>query len=176
MADDASDSGLTEIYQRHRAEVLRFLVARTGNAAEAEDIVQELWIKTRAVPSGPVGNGRAYLFRMAQNLVLDRARERKRREHRDKAWSELETGVVPAATDVADTGRNALEQMEDREEAARLISAIATVPEGARRVFQLHKVDELSHAEVAARLNISKSAVEKHMAVAMKYLRRALMD
>ncbi|MCH3756172.1 sigma-70 family RNA polymerase sigma factor, partial [Campylobacter coli] len=64
----------------------------------------------------------------------------------------------------------------DREELARLSQAIETVPDGARRVFDLHKLKGLSHAEVAAQLGISHSGVEKHMAVAMKYLRRALAD
>jgi DNA-directed RNA polymerase specialized sigma24 family protein len=41
-------------------------------------------------------------------------------------------------------------------------------------VLRLHKFDGLSHGEVAARLGISKSAVEKHMAVAMAHLRRLL--
>jgi len=44
------------------------------------------------------------------------------------------------------------------------------------RVLKMHKLDGLSHGEVAAQLGISKSAVEKHMAVAMAYLRRLLKD
>lgn len=66
--------------------------------------------------------------------------------------------------------------MVERDEAARLASAIAHLPDGARRVLRLHKIEGLSHGEVAARLGISKSGVEKHMAVAMKYLRRLLAD
>nr|WP_299597989.1 sigma factor-like helix-turn-helix DNA-binding protein [Sphingomonas bacterium] len=49
------------------------------------------------------------------------------------------------------------------------------MPEGARRVFELHKIQGLSHSDVARQLGISKSGVEKHMAVAMKYLRRAML-
>jgi RNA polymerase sigma-70 factor (ECF subfamily) len=66
--------------------------------------------------------------------------------------------------------------MLEREEAARLASAMTTLPEGARRAFELHKLEGLNHADVAVRLGISKSGVEKHMAVAMKYLRRAMRD
>ena len=40
----------------------------------------------------------------------------------------------------------------------------------------MHKFDGLSHAEIAARLGISRSGVEKHIAVAMVHLRRALKD
>ena len=55
-----------------------------------------------------------------------------------------------------------------------LTSAVANLPDGARRVFRLHKIDGMSHAEVAATLGISKSGVEKHIAVAMRHLRAAL--
>jgi RNA polymerase sigma-70 factor (ECF subfamily) len=113
---------------------------------------------------------------MAQNLVLDRVRERKRRARREQQWTAQETGIAPGGGEVADCASNAEDLLAERDEVARIASAIANLPEGARRTFRLHKIDGLSHAEVAARLGISKSGVEKHMAVAMKHLRRALTD
>ncbi|MEG8041644.1 sigma factor-like helix-turn-helix DNA-binding protein [Sphingomonas sp. LR59] len=44
------------------------------------------------------------------------------------------------------------------------------------RVFRRHKIVGLSHAEVAAEFGISRSAVEKHIAVALRHLRKALND
>jgi RNA polymerase sigma factor (sigma-70 family) len=176
MADLGADGGLRQLYTLHRVELLRFLTARTGDREEAEDVIQELWIKLETVPPGPVANGRAYLYRMAQNLVLDRVRERRRRERREQNWTTQETGVAPNGGEVADAAPNAEEVLAERDEVARIASAIANLPEGARRAFRLHKIEGLSHGEVAERLGISKSGVEKHMAVAMKYLRRALMD
>lgn len=169
MADDAS--GLAALIAQHRAELLRFLVARTGDRDEADDLLQELWLRVRDADAGPVANGRAYLFRAANNLVLDRARERGRRAARDSAWSQQEYGDDPV-----DPGASADAAMVAREEAARLASAIGNLPDGARRALRLHKIDGLSHAETAARLGISKSGVEKHIAVAMKHLRAALRD
>jgi RNA polymerase sigma-70 factor (ECF subfamily) len=61
---------------------------------------------------------------------------------------------------------------EARERLARLAAAIAALPPQCRRVFTLHKLHGLSHAEVATRLNISRSAVEKHMSAALKHLAR----
>ena len=69
-----SSVGLEGLLDTHRAELLRFLAARCGDASEAEDLFQELWLKVRAASPGPVANGRAYLFRAANNLVLDRVR------------------------------------------------------------------------------------------------------
>jgi len=176
MADGISETGLAGLYRLHRSELLRFLVARTGDAAEAEDVVQEVWLKIAALQTGPIANGKSYLFRIAHNLVLDRVRERRRRAAREQSWSDTEHGPLPPSGEVADTREDAMQEMEAREETARLASAIANLPEGARNVLRLHKIDGLSHGEVAARLGISKSGVEKHMAVAMKHLRRLLED
>lgn len=172
--DAADEDGLEVAYGVHRAELLRLLLARTGDPVEAEDLLQELWIKVRQQPAGPVISGKAYIFRMAQNLIVDRLRARQRRMERDRRWSDTTTDFAPAGVEPADRRKTAEEEMLDREEIATLVSAIANLPEGARRAFELHKIEGLSHAEVADRLGISKSGVEKHMAVAMKYLRRAL--
>ncbi len=163
-------------YGVHRADLMRLLMARLADRTEAEDLLQELWLKVKQNPAGPVQNGRAYLFRMAQNLVIDRLRERQRRMERERRWSDTATDFAASGMELADQRKTAEEAMLDREEIATLVSAIANLPEGARRAFELHKIQGLSHTEVAAILGISKSGVEKHMAVAMKYLRRALMD
>lgn len=165
---------LDALYGVHREALLRFLVARTGDREEAEDVLQELWLRARQPGGQPVANGRAYLYRMAQNLVIDRLREKQRRARREWIWSEDKSGGTRQGSEPADAALNAEETILAREEAALLASAIATLPEAARHAFELHKIEGLSHAEVATRLGITKSGVEKHMAVAMKYLRRAM--
>jgi RNA polymerase sigma-70 factor (ECF subfamily) len=172
----SDDSGLESLYGVHRADLRRFLIARTGDAAEADDVLQELWLKARQVPAGPIDNGKAYLYRMAQNLVVDRLREKQRRMARERRWNDQTTDFVAAGVEPADRSQSAEDEILAREGAAILVSAISNLPEGARKAFELHKLEGLSHAEVARRLGISRSGVEKHMAVAMKYLRRALKD
>lgn len=167
--------GLETVYRLYRGELLHFLIARLGDTNEAEDVLQDLWIRLQNAPSSPVANGKAYLYRMAQNLVVDRIREKQRRMRRERLWLEAR-GDAAAGSEPVDQTRNAEEALLEREENARLAAGVEMLPEGARRVFELHKQQGLSHAEVAARLGISKSGVEKHMAVVMKYLRRSLLD
>jgi RNA polymerase sigma-70 factor (ECF subfamily) len=95
---------------------------------------------------------------------------------RERVWSDQRTGYAPAGAEPIDADSNVEDQMLEREDVALLASALATLPAGARRAFELHKLNGLSHAEVAQQMGISKSGVEKHMAVAMKYLRRALLN
>ena len=166
--------GLLGMLEERRAELRRFLVARTGSEAEADDVLSELWIRVRSSHPGPVSNPKSYLFKMANNLVLDRLREARRRERRESDWTTEQHGSHSPATDVPDPDSGAEQELIERDEAAQLAKAIAQLPAGAQRVLRLHKFEELSHGEVAERLGVSKSAVEKHMAVAMAHLRRLL--
>lgn len=163
------NDGLEAAYYTYRADLFRLICARLGDASEAEDILQDLWLKAR--DQHAVSNGRAYLYRMAQNLVIDRVRERTRRMYRDYLWV---TDYAIAGTQMWE--RSAEELAHEHDEAERLSRAIEKLPQGARAVFQLHKLEGLSHAEIASRLAITRSGVEKHMAVAMKHLRRALLN
>lgn len=169
-----SSSGLAQTYAEIRAGLLRFLTARLGDAAEAEDVLQELWLKIQAAETGPVANAKAYLYRSAQNLALDVVRARQRTRTREREWAAA--SFSGSQTEPVDLSPNAEADMLAREEAAALASAIAALPEGAGRAFRLHKLDGLSHADVAERLGISRSGVEKHIAVAMAHLRRAMKD
>ena len=167
-------SGLIQLFQELRGELQRFLAARTGDRSEAEDLIQELWLKLQNSDPGPIANGRAYLYRTAQNLVLDRVRERRRRERRDSDWAAMQR--IEVAGEAADPRPDAVAQLIEQQETDALVAAIAALPEGAGRAFRMHKIDGLSHGEVASRLGISRSGVEKHIAVAMAHLRRALRD
>jgi len=166
--------GLLQALEEQRGGLRRFLIARTGSEAEADDVMSELWIKVRAIHSGPIANPKSYLFRMVNNLVLDRIRERRRRERRESDWTAEHLGASSESVEVADSAPTAEQAMLEQDEAQRLRAAIAELPAGAQRVLRMHKFDGMSHAEVAERLGISKSAVEKHMAVAMTHLRRML--
>lgn len=137
-------------------------------------MLQELWLKIQAAETGPVANAKAYLYRSAQNLALDVVRARQRTRTREREWAAV--SFNGSQTEPVDLSPNAEADMLAREEAAALASAIAALPEGAGRAFRLHKLDGLSHADVAERLGISRSGVEKHIAVAMAHLRRAMKD
>lgn len=171
-----AEAGLAALLDAHRAELLRFLVARSGDPGEAEDLLQELWLKASLTRAGPVANGRAYLFRMANNLVLDRARERQRAMRRDREWLERDEAVPPAVEALADPAPAADAGLIEAEEADMLHQAIMSLPHGARRALVLYRFEGLGQAEIARVMQISRSGVEKHLAVAMRHLRQKLAD
>jgi len=172
---EVGEAGLAALVGIYRADLRAFLTARCGDPGEAEDLLQELWLKASGLAAGPIANGRAYLFRVANNLVLDRVRARHRAMHRDRNWLEDTSGGL-AAEDRPDPTLAADEALLRDEEARILREAIAELPPGARRALELHRFENHDQAEVARIMGISRSGVEKHLATAMKHLRRALAD
>jgi RNA polymerase sigma-70 factor (ECF subfamily) len=75
-------AGLEAIFIANRVALLRFLRAR-GAGDDAEDLLQELWLRIRNAPSGPIDQPLPYLMRAANNLMLDRHRGRVRARQRD---------------------------------------------------------------------------------------------
>lgn len=165
-------SGLAAVFEEIRPRLHRLLSARTGDPAQAEDLVQDLWIKIRTLEPGPVGNPQAYIFRMAHNLATDLARSKIQRTLREDHWVEASTTLNGGVAQ--DDAPDAERVLIAREELNRVRRALADMPARAAEVFQLHRIEGESHSEIATRLGISRSAVEKSMAIALKHLFRLL--
>ena len=172
----AATAGLAGLFTVHRAELLRFLVARCGDRDNAEDLLQELWIKVSQPVERPVANGRAYLFRMANNLVLDQSRARRRAMVRDLSWLDADGFGTSEPEDRPDPALPVDELIARSQETALLRKAIDELPPGAKRAILLHRFDGHGQSEVARIMGISRSGVEKHLAVALLHLRRALAN
>ena len=166
---------LIETYLEKRSDLRRLLIAHFKDAAIADDILQEMYLKIRnAVLKSPIENNTAFLFRVANNMAFDFRRQSSRRQRRDHSWNDTRSHFlggepIHIAPDV-DTGIDA------RAKVARMVQLIKDLPPQCARVFVAHKLEGLSHAEVATRLGISKSTVEKHMSKALKYLTLHLDD
>lgn len=172
----STPDNLHALYRECRGELLRFVRARIGDWAEAEDVLQDLWLQIETRRPEMLANPRSYLFKMANNIIIDRQREVLRRRSRDRLWQDWRTDFTPARRDAVDPTENAEEWLILQEEVTRLRETVSRLPDGARRVLHLHKIDGHSHSEVARRLGISRSGVEKHMSVAMRHLRRSLVE
>jgi RNA polymerase sigma factor (sigma-70 family) len=143
----------------HRAALLRYFVARRVPPDEAEDILQDLVVKLESHASGPVAEPRAYLYRMAENLLFDRARSEGRRRGREKAWVAAQAGATLEADD-----RPSPEQaLIARERLALVSAALAALPERTLIAFRRYRIDGMPQRQIAVELGISLSAVEKHL-------------
>jgi RNA polymerase sigma factor (sigma-70 family) len=169
VADTTDDptSPLLAHYLRKRADLVRFFSLRTSSPTEGEDIVQEIYLKLAHAKEEPE-NAAAYLYRLGTNVMLDRARARRRATTRDDAYYQVARVATYAddATDAPDPDA----AIDARRRYTKVMAAVEALPPQCRRVFLMHKIDGLSYAEVAEKLDISRSAVEKHMIAALKRL------
>lgn len=160
-------------YLERRADLVRFFTLRLKSAEGAEDLVQEIYLRIAAAdPPTPVENPVGYLYRLGSNLMLDRLRGERRSAARDAAWRDTQRTVL-GHDEIAEEP-SAEDAIAARQRLAAIVAALSDLPEQTRRVFRLHKFDGLSHSEVAAKLGISRSGVEKHMIAALKHLARRL--
>ncbi len=160
---------LLDTYFEKRDVLLRYIAASCRDPGLAEDIIQDLYVKLSALETEPVvDNPSGYLFRMANNIYLNRLRALKSERTRDHAWqaASFENVAGDAVTDEPTPEA----RITSQQQIARLKTAIDALPERTRAIFRLHKLDGLTQAQVAARLGISISSVEKHLASALRSL------
>lgn len=156
------------LWMSRRSDLVRFFTARTRSAADAEDIVQEIYLKLSAMGDVVIENPAAYLYRLGTNVMLDRMRARRRADARDDAYHQTFT-AGPSGEDTHDAP-SPERAIDARRRLDKVMAAVAAMPPQCRRVFLMHKIEGLSYAEVAGALGVSKSAVEKHMITALKRL------
>ncbi len=161
-------SVLETVYLERREDLRRFFLARLGGSADIEDLVQELYLKVQTVAPEEIDNPPAYLYRLASNLMLDRLRRNKRAGARETEWRRTHHAMV-GAEDVADTP-DAEAAVIARQRLEKLSKALSTLSPITQKVFRLHKFEGLTHVETAARMSISRSAVEKHVSLALNHL------
>lgn len=158
---------LIDAYLQMRGDLSRFVAARLGGQADVEDVLQELYLKASRIPeASDVRDPRAYLYRLASNLMMDRWRSTRRAAARDGAWRMAFHGVDVGV----DEAPSAEATVDARQRLQALVRALDALPEKTRGVFRLHKFDGLSYAEVAEREGMSRSSVEKHMMQALRVL------
>lgn len=157
-------SGLEAIFLNSRGELLRFLRAR-GAGEQAEDLVQELWLKAAAGASGPIQDPLAYLYRTANNLMLDRHRGAARARARDEAFVDATTGLSEASDEPdAEAALIARERLHTAE------AALAALGEKTDTIFRRFRLDGVSQRRIAEEQGLSLSSVEKHLQRAYRAL------
>ncbi|HEX7855208.1 MAG TPA: sigma-70 family RNA polymerase sigma factor [Sphingobium sp.] len=158
--------GLLSAFTNLRPALLRYLSARGASPDEAEDIVQDVGVKLASERSGPVDQPRAYLYRMAHNHFLLHRRSIGRRTKREEAWVDVHTGNPPDA----DEQPSADEILVAREQLGILQEVIDSMPDRTRTIFRQFRIENVSQRDIAAEMDISVSAVEKHLARAYQLI------
>jgi len=144
-----------EVFEAHRDLMFAVAYRMLGSIADAEDAVQDAWLRWSAEPRADVASPRAYLSRVIANTALNRLRSaRARREAYVGPWlpEPLLTDAGPDATERA--------ELAESVSLAMLVVLESLTPDE-RAVFVLREVFGFSYAEIGAALGRSDAAVRQ---------------
>jgi RNA polymerase sigma-70 factor (ECF subfamily) len=148
--------GIASIYMACR-DLMARTVRRIVRGHDVEDILQEAFVRSfEAEGRQTIHDARAFLLRTARNLALD---------HVSRAAYRTTGPLETAGDEHCIDGAAAPDAQVDAERRFLIFcQAVGSLPEQCRKVFVLHKVYGMSHAEIASRLGIAHSTIEKHIA------------
>ncbi|MGE7137553.1 RNA polymerase sigma factor [Luteibacter sp. NPDC031894] len=151
------------LFREHNAALVGFLRARLNSLADAQEVAQEVYLKLLSLGEGTtIDSPRAFLFRAASNLAVDRLRMRNVRasapaDPDDDNWH---------ATPIPEQHASAHEQWRD------LRLALDELPAKTSRAFVMHVIDGRDFAAIAREMNLSERMVRYHVGNALAHCRQ----
>jgi RNA polymerase sigma factor (sigma-70 family) len=164
-AEVAHAQRIDQIFREHNQVLMRFLAARLGSEQDAKEVAQEAYVRLLQLdnPAG-VSFLKAFLFKTAANIAIDRVRRRKSAESRQHYFAEFLFEESPEqATSAA-------------QDAQVTAAALDELPDHWRAAFLLSRLDGLATDEIAARLGVSDRAIRKYLVKTILHLRVRLQE
>jgi len=152
VGEPSEETG-TEAFEDCRGLLFSVAYRMTGSVADAEDIVQDAWLRWSGVDHATVGDPRAYLVRIVTNTAIDRLRSARARH---------ESYVGPWLPEPVLTSPDVAEDVELAESVSlATLVVLETLSPLERAVFVLREVFGFAHAEIAGTLDRSEASVRQ---------------
>lgn len=171
-------SAFAQLVGRHKIRVYNFTLRRLRNAAAAEDVAQEAFLRVvqRASEFKHEARFSTWLYTIVRNLCVDHLRRMKHRSHRSLD-EPGETGTplverVGATTAGSDAERRAASGQMGQ----RITAAVEALPDDQREVFLLREVAGLPFRDIAELTGTSENTVKSRMRYALERLKAALAE
>jgi RNA polymerase sigma-70 factor (ECF subfamily) len=167
-----------ELVQRHEQALFNFGLRICGQAADAEDMVQDTflnvfrYLKTFRFES----QFKNWLYRIATSVCIKRRRRSKFAPERELSLDEFLPGDEKVATETPAWAREPLDRLLDEELAGRIEAAILALPESYRPVLVLRDIEGFSTEETAQILNLTPGNVKVRLHRARLFVREQLKD
>lgn len=161
------EKAFSELYSAYREGAIRFAMRYIKSRDIAEDVFQDafavIWQGRQFI--NPDASFSAYLFTIVKNRVLNCLRN-----------LESETRIKEAIlSEAIDSTNNTQESILENELAVWIEKAKGELTSKQREVFEMSRERQLSHAEIAEELGVSKNTVKEHITVSLKIIRSYLM-
>ncbi len=160
-----SETHLPTLFAVHRGELVRYASRILGDASQAEDVVQEAYLRFRAAAETQhVDEPLAYLYRVVRNLSLDFGRRLTRERQSGETWRQQRG-------EAGDEQPSAERHAAGREELELLARAVDELPERMRNALHLHRVEGCTFQQVADRLGVSVGLAHSLVTQALEHCR-----
>ncbi len=171
QADQLNDELTSQQMHELATPLVRYLSKKVRNDEDANDLAQEAFLRMHKFrQSRQLDNARAFLYKTANNLVVDQLR---RAKVHDKY---LSFQMLPEQSDEDDDkfAPSAERTVLAEQELDQIYKVVETMPEKVRRAFLMHRGKDLSYSEIATEMDVSTSMVEKYIIQALKILRKEM--
>lgn len=164
-----SEPDLQGLFMAHAQPLKSHLLRKSGDPQLAADLAQESFLRlTERHACERIDNAPGWLYRTANNLLIDHYR-RERCHRTDSVPGEVLEAIVEPCS-------NPEEQYLKACRVQRLYQAMSELQPRTQQVLRLNRLEGLTHAEVARLLGISASSVQKHLTMALSYVRARVQE
>jgi len=170
------DSSFELLLRKYRTPVVNFLNRMVRDAAAAEDLAQEVFLRVYRARGEylPSAKFTTWMFRIATNLALNSLRDGRYRHQEisiDHSFGAADGENEAPALEVADRQPSIELELIRRDRAERIRRAVEALPEKQRAAVLLHKYQEMDYDEIARVLGCSESALKSLLFRAYETLR-----
>jgi RNA polymerase sigma factor (sigma-70 family) len=156
---DPAAASITELYRRY-SSWLNGMIRRSGRH-DAEDIVQEAFLRLSAYPTGALRHPKALLLKVSQNIIKNSVRSGRAVKNTPTEHNPLQSSDIV---------------FSDQYELVLLKDVVLALPETYRDVFVLSRFDGMTNAQIATACNLSLKAVEWRLSKALALCADRLRD
>lgn len=166
------------LVEAYGGRIYNYLLRMVGDANEAEDLAQEVFVRAwEALPHFRGGGAfSTWLYRIATNLAIDAVRRRKRRPAVESLDEAVDVDDGQVERQVADPGRPLEDRLAARELQRAVWEAIAKLPPKLRAVLLMYDFEQLTYQQIAAVLRVPMGTVKSRLFSARQQLRQMLAE
>jgi RNA polymerase sigma-70 factor, ECF subfamily len=177
-AKTGDESAFAYLVQKYRRPMVSFMYRMSHNAAAAEDLAQEVFLRVYRSRTSYEASAKftTWLYRIATNLAVNHARDTRHERPENMASLDEPDEETGTTMDVADGSLTAEQQILRRERMDAIRQKVQALPERQRMAVIMHKYQQMDYKQIGEVLKLSESATKSLLFRAYETLREQLKE
>jgi RNA polymerase sigma-70 factor (ECF subfamily) len=177
-AKAGDESAFAYLVQKYRRPMVSFMYRMSHNAAAAEDLAQEVFLRVYRSRTSYEASAKftTWLYRIATNLAVNHARDTRHERPENMASLDEPDEETGTTMDVADSSLTVEQQILRRERMEAIRKKVQALPERQRMAVIMHKYQQMDYRQIGEVLKLSESATKSLLFRAYESLREQLKE